>query len=166
MISLLIVTKMPQVGMAIKSVLDPGKYQIITKEDVWEAESLLARGAIDITILDVELTDIRGIRMIEELKSVGPKCPMLVYTSAKQPEWEEDAYLAGVAHILSRPIRGKILNMLLDRVLAARPTEHETVEIPRAPKDPAPGRSNFGQVRTLEILRDFSGVLTHSLDSE
>ena len=45
---------------AIASVLEAGKFQLITKDDVADAEFLLARGAIDAAILDVELTDARA----------------------------------------------------------------------------------------------------------
>ena len=113
--TLLILTKQPLLAAAIQAVLDQTKFQIVAKEDVWEAELLLARGAIDASILDVELTDVRAVRLIEEMKNCAPGCPILIYTGAKQNEWEEDAYMLGVSHVLTKPVRGKLLNMLLDR---------------------------------------------------
>ena len=94
--TLLVLSKQPSLAAAIGSVLDPGKFQLIVKESVNEAEFLLARGAIDAAVLDADLTDSRAIRLIEELKGFAPGCPILVYASAKQWEWEEDAYLLGV----------------------------------------------------------------------
>ena len=82
--TLLVVSKQPPLANAIQSVLDPVKFQIIAKEEVGEAEFLLARGAIDATILDVELTDTRAVRIIEELKSYAPGCPIFVYAAARQ----------------------------------------------------------------------------------
>src|SRR4051812_5868524 len=99
--TLLVVTKQPSLAHAIQAVLDPAKFQFITKEAVNEAELLLSRGAIDATILDLELTDTRAIRVIEELKGFAPSAPIVVYAGDKVWEFEEDAYLLGVAHVLN-----------------------------------------------------------------
>src|SRR6478609_11818261 len=114
--TLLVITKQGSLASAVQTVLDPIKFQLITKEAVGEAEFLLSRGAIDATILDVELTDTRAIRAIEELRSFAPGGPILIYSGDKQWEWEEDAYLLGVEHVLTKPVRGKLLNTLLDRL--------------------------------------------------
>src|ERR1700679_2812786 len=114
--TLLVVTRQPSLATAIQTVLDPVKYQLITKETVGEAEFLLTRGAIDAAILDVELTDSRAIRAIEELKSYAQDCPILDYTGEKQWEWEEDACMLVVAQVLAKPVRGKLLTTLLDRM--------------------------------------------------
>src|ERR1700679_3838669 len=95
--TLLVVTRQPSLATAIQTVLDPVKFQLITKETVGEAEFLLTRGGMEDAIRDVELTDARATRAIEELKSYAPGCPMFVYTGEKQWEWEEDAYMLGVA---------------------------------------------------------------------
>ena len=108
--TLLLVTRHTHMASAIDSVLDPSRFQVIAKENVGEAEFLLARGAIDAAILDLELTDARAVRVIEELKSLAPGCPAFVYTGEKHWEWEEDAYLLGIEHVLNKPVRGKLLN--------------------------------------------------------
>ena len=161
--TLLVITKQPSLAAAVAAVLDPAKFQLITKEAVGEAEFLLSRGGIDAAILDLELTDARAVRVIGEMKAFAPACPILVYAGDKQWEWEEDAYLLGVAHVLAKPVRGKLLNTLLDRMFpeseTARPLALQTaIETPVL-------RPYVDQVRALEALRRFSGVLTHSLDS-
>ncbi len=162
--TLLVLSKQPSLAAAIGSVLDPGKFQLIVKESVNEAEFLLARGAIDAAVLDADLTDSRAIRLIEELKGFAPGCPILVYASAKQWEWEEDAYLLGVEHILAKPVRGKLLNTLLIRLFP----DHEPKAVASAPAlqvEHGASRGFGEQARGLEALRRFSGVLIHSLDS-
>ncbi|HWB58424.1 MAG TPA: ATP-binding protein [Chthoniobacteraceae bacterium] len=163
--TLLILTKQPLLAAAIQAVLDQSKYQIVAKEDIWEAESLLTRGAIDATILDVELTDVRAVRLIEELKNCAPGCPIIVYTGAKQNEWEEDAYMQGVSHVLAKPVRGKLLNMLLDRCFQ---DADKKAAAPESAPAPAPARQSktVDHMRGLEALRNFSGILAFSLDSD
>ncbi len=162
--TLLILTKQPALSAAIQAVLDSARYQIVTKEEAWEAESLLSRGAIDTTILDLELTDVRAIRMIEEVKRAAPACPLLVYAGARQWEWEEDAYMLGVTHVLAKPVRAKLLNTLLERTF--REQEKETSTVEAAPVVTRRAYHETDHVRALEALRHFSGVLTHSLNSE
>ena len=166
--TLLILTKQPSLAGAMEAALEAAKYQIIVKEDLWEAESLVSRGAIDAVILDVELTDVRAVRMIEQVRSSAPGVPLIVYTAAKQWEWEEDAYLLGVSHIITKPIRSKLLNTLLERAFQ----EHDQktrVAIAPLGGSPGPARSHAAapeHFRALEALRHFSGVLIHSLNPE
>jgi signal transduction histidine kinase/DNA-binding NarL/FixJ family response regulator len=163
--TLLVITKQTSLASAVQTVLDPIKFQLITKEVVGEAEFLLSRGAIDATILDVELTDTRAIRIIEELRGYAPGCPVLIYAGEKQWEWEEDAYLLGVEHVLTKPVRGKLLNTLLDRLFPQN--EPTKALVPQAGNhiEASVLRPYVDQVRALEALRRFSGVLTHSLDA-
>src|SRR5215217_406647 len=97
--TLLVITSQPSFAAALSASLSPERFQLITKETVGDAEFLLARGAIDAAVLDVELTGVRALRPIQEVRSFAPGCPVVVYTSLKQWEWEEDAYLLGVEHV-------------------------------------------------------------------
>ena len=163
--TLLVITRQPTLSAAVASVLDPVKFQIITKDAVGEAEFLLSRGAIDAAILDVELTDARAVRMIVEMKTFAPDCPILVYTGEKQWEWEEDAYLLGVAHVLTKPVRGKLLNTLLDRMFPEGDTAKPLALQMSTAIETSVLRPYVEQTRSLEALRRFASILTHSLDS-
>jgi len=163
--TLLVVTRQPSFSTAIQTVLEAVKFQIITKEAVAEAEFLLTRGGIDVAILDVELTDSRAIRAIEELQGFAPDCPILVYTGEKEWEWEEDAYLLGVTHVLTKPVRGKLLTTLLTRMFPEQARLPISVIPTTTGVEANTPRPYMDQVRALEALRRFSGVLTHSLDS-
>lgn len=166
MTTLLVLTKQASLSSAISAVLEPQKYQVITKDDVWEAESLLSRGAIDISIVDVEFTDIRAMRLLEELKKTAPHVPIVVYAGAKEWQWEEDAYVLGIEHILTKPVRGRLLNTLLDRLTG--PVSHPEAgeKSPSTSRALRPTELASDQVRGLEALRNFSGILTHSLRPE
>ncbi|RYD62889.1 MAG: response regulator, partial [Verrucomicrobiaceae bacterium] len=163
--TLLVITRQSSLTAALGSVLEPDKYQLIAKEDVADAEFLLARGAIDAAVLDVELADARSLRVIEEVKNFAPTCPIFVYTGSKQWEWEEDAYLMGVQHVLTKPVRGKLLKSLLSRLF---PEEAAVVTGVPAATTPEPIMARSQQqepLRALEALRRFSSVLAHTLDS-
>jgi nitrogen-specific signal transduction histidine kinase/DNA-binding response OmpR family regulator len=146
---------------AIRASTTRDRYHVIHVENVTEAEPLLLRGGVDLALLDVELTDVRAIRLIENFKRVAPGCPVFILAREKEWEWEEDAYLQGVSRILTKPVRAELLNSFLDRELddsrrvteVSTPIPEEQPAFPGLPRGP------------LESLRDFSKVLIHSLNT-
>ena len=84
--TLLVVTRQLSLASAIQAVLDEAEFQLITKAEVSEAEALLARGVVDVAILDAVQTDARAIRAIEEIRSHDETCPVIVYVATK--DWE------------------------------------------------------------------------------
>jgi signal transduction histidine kinase/DNA-binding NarL/FixJ family response regulator len=165
--TILLLTKQPSFASAVQAVLDPTQFQFISKQEIGEAEFLLSRGAVDATILDLKLTDTRAIRTIEQIKQAAPGCPVIIYANSKQREWEEDAYLLGVEHVLDKPLRGKLLANLLARLFpaAAPVTALMAPVVPQPPSANSGARSNSDQMRALEALRRFSAILTHGLDA-
>jgi signal transduction histidine kinase/DNA-binding response OmpR family regulator len=162
--TLLILSKLRAFPAAVEAAADPSKYHLIVKEDMRAAESLLARGAIDAVILDLELTDVTAIRMIEQVRDAAPDVPVIVVSGERHWEWEEDAFLLGVAHVIAKPIRARLLNNLLDRIFQDGPANPrpESMSGPQSPGPRAAGPVTV-HYNALEALRRFSGILTHSL---
>jgi signal transduction histidine kinase/CheY-like chemotaxis protein len=144
--------------------VDPAQFRIVAKTEVWDAEVHLRQGTIDAAILEFDLTDVQPIRTIEQIRAVAPDLPIFIYTANAKWEWEEEAILLGVTHVLSKPIRGRILNALLARLFKTAEIAPPVVA-PRAVEETRPQSSAIPPVRTLEVLRNFSSILTHSLCS-
>src|SRR4029450_2191118 len=128
---------------------------------------------------DVELTGVQGTWLLEKLRRRAPKCPIILYTGARQWEWEEEAYAQGVSHVLSKPVRARTLNVILERLWGSSPNSLAVATTTPQPALPAPAEiirpseigfpaqpAPIGSAHTLGILRDFSGILTHSLNLE
>ena len=104
-----------------------------------------------------------------------PSVPIIIYTGAKQWEWEEEAYLQGATHVLTKPVRLRMLTALLDRLWATpgrertghcrRPLHAAGRNTPPGCRCPRSAGAPAG-VQSLGALRDFSAILTHSLDAE
>ena len=114
--TLLVLAEHPDFAEAIRAGINPEQYRVIARTDLAEAEPLLEHGLAEACIVDVELTSVREIWFLEKLRSKAPRCPIILYAGAKQPEWEEEAYLQGVTHVLTKPVRGRMLTTLLDRL--------------------------------------------------
>ena len=114
--TLLVLAGHPDFAEAIRAGINPEQYRVIDRASLDEAEPLLAHGLAEACIVDVELTGVQGIWFLEKLRRKAPKCPIIIYTGAKQPEWEEEAYLQGATHVLAKPVRARLLTALLDRL--------------------------------------------------
>ena len=169
--TLLVLAQHPELAEQVRASVNAENYRVIHRLNADEAEPLLAHGLADACLVDVESSNVQGIWLIEKLHRLGIACPILIYTGLQPWDWEEEAYANGVAHVLRKPVRARILNTLLERLwpqppavpAAHPPALFEPGETKAA--EPAPlGVHNVSQ--SLKVLRDFSCVLTHSLCAE
>jgi len=169
--TILVLSSHPDFAETIRSSLNPEQYRVVHRLGVEEAEPLLTHGLAAASILDIDLMGVEGIWAIERLRRRAAKLPLIAYTAYSQSEWEEEAFLHGVTHVLTKPVRGRLLNSLLERLWL-------TPSMAKAPQQPMPVQTalfrpeaapvnRFGSAgQTLDMLRDFSAILTHSLDAE
>ncbi len=136
-----------------------------------EGEPLLIQGLASVCILDADLLGVESVWVIERLRRRNAKIPIIAYAEFVQADWEEEAFLRGATQVLTKPVRQRLLNSVLERVqaapLAARaalPTISAPVPANRSQDSISVASFKTGQ--TLDVLRDFSSILTHSLDAE
>ncbi|HXR04282.1 MAG TPA: ATP-binding protein [Verrucomicrobiae bacterium] len=169
--TLLVLAAHPDFAETIRAGLNPEQYRVVHRADVPEAEPLLAHGLASACILDLELLGVQGIWAIEKLRRHDAQCPVIAYSAGRKSEWEEEAYLHGVTHVLTKPVRIRLLSELLDRLWAA---PQRAIQAPaRVPVSPPISRTAeppaprfVGASQTLGVLRDFSSILMHSLNAE
>jgi nitrogen-specific signal transduction histidine kinase/DNA-binding NarL/FixJ family response regulator len=167
--TLLVLAPHPDLAEAVRAALDPEKYRLIHRINLEEAEPLLTRGMVDACILDVDVANVQGIWVLEKLRRRLPLCPIIAYSGAREWQWEEEAYLQGVAHVLVKPVRSRLLAALVERLwLVPAPVRAEArPAATRAAEDTTKFiRASNSPSETLGALRDFSGILTHSLCAE
>src|SRR5437867_11906073 len=102
--TLLILAPHPELAESVRAALNPENYRVLHRGSLEEAEPLLHHDLLHACILDVELNNVQGIWLIEKLRRRISKCPIIIFTGAKQWEWEEEAYLQGVTHVLNKPV--------------------------------------------------------------
>ncbi len=173
--TLLVLASHPELAESLRTGLSPEQYRIVHRTTVDEAEPLLAHGLVNACIVDVELSTVQGVWVLEKLRRRAPKCPFIIYTGAKQWEWEEEAYLQGATHVLTKPVRIRMLTAVLDRLWE---TQGGSVQVSSAAKlaqaeysKPAPAAAPATPAQqtafqSLSPLRGFSAILTHSLDAD
>ncbi|MBC8094381.1 MAG: response regulator [Akkermansiaceae bacterium] len=173
--TLLILAPHPELVETLRAGLSPEQYRIVHRVSVEEAEPLLAHGLANACIIDVELSGVQEIWILEKLRRRAPRCPIILFTGAKQSEWEEEAYLKGATHVLTKPVRIRMLTALLERLWAtpamleqASAGKNLPPEVVKAAEVPAAQANSAAQAsyQSLGALRGFSAILTHSLDAD
>jgi signal transduction histidine kinase/DNA-binding NarL/FixJ family response regulator len=171
--TVLVLAEHPDLAELVRMALDAGEYRVVLRGDTEEAEPFLRPGAIDACVIDAENNGVQGLWMVERTRRALPQCPVLVVAGSNPWEWEEQAYAVGVSHVLPRPIRQAVLKTLLERVTASpdtvsiRPSRGSSLRRPASrTSNRRDAESARAPVRTLEVLRDFSAILTHSLCAE
>src|SRR5690242_14952014 len=171
--TILVLAEHPDFAAAVREGVNPEQCRVVHRPSLEDAEPILAHGLADVCILDVELSTVQGLWIIEKLRRRAPKCPLILFTGADKWEWEEEAYVQGVAHVLAKPVRGRLLSTLLDRlwsgagqtrslVSPVAPSAHSPIEPARVVETST--HSSVSQ--PMRALRDFSGILSHSLNAE
>lgn len=169
--TLLTIAPNPDLADTLRAGLNLEHYKVVHRTSVEEAEPLLTHKLADACLLDVENADVQTVWMLERLRRRNTRCPILVCARHQQTEWEEAAYLNGADFVLSKPLRVRVLETILDKLFAApAPAPAIPVLLPQPAFEPAAAErlvANLtGASPTLSLFRDFSSVLNHSLDSE
>lgn len=163
--TLLVIAPKSDLAAEVRAALAPGHFRVIPQSDLNEDELRLGAAAIDACICDTASGAVQSLAAIERARHLLPACPLIVYTATPQAEWEEDAYDLGVSHILSKPVRGRLLAAILKPLLAVG----ATAESSPAKVRPRAGTSNGAPngempALTLELLRNYSSILLHNLN--
>lgn len=169
--TILVLSNHPDFAEAVRAGLSAGQYRVVHRLTVDEAEPLLVHGLVSACVLDADLLDVELIWLVDRLRRFDVQSPIVVYTSASESAWEEEAFLHGVTHVLTKPVRSRVLHTLLER-LGTAPIQ------PSIPAASPPSQTSFSRpteaaqnravnaAQTLAVLRDFSSILTYSLNAE
>jgi signal transduction histidine kinase/DNA-binding NarL/FixJ family response regulator len=168
--TVVVIAPQSELAAAVRAALDPSLYRVIEQADLSEDEMRLSATSLDACICEVDLTTAQPIRALERLRRILPHCPMILYAAAPGLEWEEEAYLLGASQILVKPVRARLLNTVLERLLADKAAPGLSAAERSEPSSRAEARSaaEASQIPgpTLELLRNYSSILLHNLNAE
>src|SRR5436190_3230264 len=168
--TILVLASHPELAESLRTALDPERYRIVHRLNSDEAEPLLDHALVRIVVVDSEVGDTQGTWLFEKIRRRLPTAPVIVYCDDDKRELEEEAYLAGVKHVLRKPVRARMLEAVLEQPVPS-PTPART-NVTRAvaphkalePMTPRPGSEVT--LRALRKCREFSSLLPNSLSSE
>lgn len=168
--TLLVLSEHPELAENVRAGLDSGLYRVLHRSSAEEAEPILAHELADACLVDMESSGVQGLWFLEKLSRFSNQVPIVVAIGVSEPEWEEEAYLLGIRHVIAKPVRPRLLNAIL-QTLWREPhnlspqTNRPVPSVPVEPASVAPPVVSLSPVQNMGALRSFSGILTHSLDS-
>src|SRR5580704_6030121 len=114
--TILVLSSHPDFAEAIRTSLNAEQYRVLHRHSVEEGEPLLVHGLIAACVLDVDLMGVECVWIIERLRRRDARTPIIAYTESPQSDWEEEAFLRGVSHVLAKPVRPRLFNSILERL--------------------------------------------------
>src|SRR3954471_9608415 len=101
--TILVLAQHPELAESIRAALGPDRYRIVHRVDFADAEPLLEHGLIHVCAVDAPVAETHGMWVFERIRRRMPTAPILVFSD--EPKWilEEEAYTAGVKHVLTKP---------------------------------------------------------------
>jgi two-component sensor histidine kinase len=92
----------------------PGSFEIVNLPRLGQALNFLARGGVDIVLLDLGLPDENGLETVRRVRKLAPEVPLVVLTGRDDDAAVAEAMLEGAQDYL---VKGQIENRALPRAL-------------------------------------------------
>jgi len=170
--TILVLANHPELAEALRTALDPERYRIVHRLNSDDAEPLLDHALVHVCIVDSEVADTQGTWLFEKIHRRLPSVPIIVYCDEGKWALEEEAYLAGVKHVLRKPVRARMLEAVLEQpaapvqlpVRSSAAQRSVTVAKHSEPVAVRPGAE--ATLRGLQKWREFASLLGNSLSSE
>jgi signal transduction histidine kinase/DNA-binding NarL/FixJ family response regulator len=165
--TLLVISSKPDLAAEVSAALPQSQFRVLSQLELNEDELRLSAASIDACICGPEGSAAQSLATIEWVRHLLPDCPLIVYTVTPKVDWEEDAYELGVNHILSQPVRGRLLTAVLKPLLASGTTAE--LSLAKTQTHPWPNGQAQAIIEeipplTLELLRNYSSILLHNLN--
>ena len=168
--TILVLASHPELAESLRTALDPERYRIVHRLNSDDAEPLLDHALVHVLVVDSEVADTQGTWLFEKIRRRLPSVPVIVYCEDSKWALEEEAYLAGVKHVLRKPVRARILEALLEQpVPVAQPPARGSggrANPVKAPEPVLPRPGSEATLRALQKWREFSSLLANSLSTE
>lgn len=112
MLSLLIVEDEPDIAELIQRILSK-QYQIQLATDGQQAVDMYQKGLFDIVLLDVQLPEISGAQVLEQIIAVDPKQAVVIMTAHGDTDLAGNLMSQGAVDFISKPFRAEQLRKVI-----------------------------------------------------
>lgn len=169
--TILVLASHPGLAESLRAALDPERYRVVHRMNTEEAEPLLDHALAQVCVIDAEVVETQGMWLFDKLRRRLPNSPIIVY--AEEGPWalEEEVYLAGVKHVLRKPVRPRMLESLIEQpgalaVAGRAVSPARATGVARAGEVALARPGSESNLRALQHWRDCSNLLSQSLSTE
>ena len=98
-------------------ILQRAGYVVVTAADGVEAQRILVEGSFDLVFIDLQLPDVEGIRLADQIHKTDAQIPVIILTGQPTSETRAEATRQAVAAYLSKPIEPAQILAKIEEVL-------------------------------------------------
>jgi CheY-like chemotaxis protein len=103
MTNILIVDDDPSIADVLSEIVETYGYQSIRAASAKEAASALAKGGIDLILLDLSMPEITGDQFLGFIRKRGFKVPVVVVSAHVEPDRETELRASGISGVVRKP---------------------------------------------------------------
>jgi CheY-like chemotaxis protein len=119
---ILVVDDDPEVARTFEVVLHAEGYDVLTASEGETAVAIARRERVDAALLDLAMPGMDGMAVLEALRRVAPRLPVIVVSAYVSPEREAQARRLGARHVLAKPPEiGELLRLCSEVTHATSP---------------------------------------------
>ncbi len=101
----------------LKAVLGAEGYAVAEAADGTEAVEAVGKGAFDVILLDIRMTNMDGIEALGEIRKISPQVPVLIMTAYASVKTAVEALKAGAFDYLTKPLDIEELKILIEKAM-------------------------------------------------
>src|SRR4029079_17551855 len=111
MATILVIDDEPNVRTLLDMRLRHQGYDVLFADSGWKGLQLYRQEYPDVIVLDLRIPERDGITVLEQIRSVDPKQPVIILTGDTSPETERQGRALGVSGFI---IKGSSMQQLVD----------------------------------------------------
>jgi DNA-binding NtrC family response regulator len=115
--SMLVIDDDASILRTFSRIFEKNGYNVATAKTGKEAQEKLERSGFDATLLDLRLSDMSGIDLLQKIHKTAPKMVKIVLTGMPNDENISQASAKGADIFLAKPVRPELLLALLEEKL-------------------------------------------------
>ena len=115
---ILVVDDEPNILRLLKTILmDKTGYLVITTNNPLEVSKLLQEDSFDLVITDLKMPLVDGLDLIDIVKKVDAKLPIIIITAYGTTETADEAVQKGAYDFITKPFRKETILITIKRAL-------------------------------------------------
>ena len=130
---ILVVDDEPNMLRLLKTILmDKTGYEVFTTNNPLEVSKLLQEASFDMVVTDLKMPLVDGMDLIDIVKKVDAKLPIIIITAYGTTETAEEAVQKGAYDFITKPFRKETILITIKRALEWKQMQGE-LEALRSP---------------------------------
>ena len=137
---ILIIDDEPDMLVMLKMLItDKTTYEVVTTNNPFELEELLAKEDFNLVITDLKMPMLDGIEVLELVKKIDADIPVIVITAFGTLEAAEEAVHRGAYDFITKPFRKEQILVAIERALEWRRIIKENRTLKSRMEETGPG---------------------------